>query len=482
MRIFPFLILGFCVIARCLWAVPAAPIDVTLSQPDGSSFRATPRGDEYGHWMETADGYAVVRELGIWHYAFRGSRGELLASPYEVGAPSPRALEQFPKHSPPVVDASLFEMRVPRPLYVNGAPRSFEMTQPLLTILVSFTDVGFTYAGDAFQNSVYGTGASVKEYYLENSYDKFSIAPAMESYGTPNDGIVAVTLGFAHPNTGANSIVSGAIAGADPYIDYSIYDGDGNAWVSPRELSILLIIAGYEESYGGEAALTPNIWGQQGAIDSVVHDGVSLWTYAMIGERHATSPLDEHQATIGIICHELGHLMFGLPDLYDRDSSSSGIGNWGVMASGSWGSTGTYIGDSPTHFCAWSKAATNMVAPDDVRTPTTAAAILSSSSNPSIKRLWIDRYEIGEHFLVANRQQSGYDAALPGNGLLIWHIDPLIASQNDDETHKLVDLESADGLAQLDSNDNDGDPGDPYPGTSNNTLFDDSSNPNSKDY
>ena len=32
--------------------------------------------------------------------------------------------------------------------------------------------------------------------------------------------------------------------------------------------------------------------------------------------------------------HELGHLLFGFPDLYDTDYSSEGIGNWCLMAGG----------------------------------------------------------------------------------------------------------------------------------------------------
>ena len=50
--------------------------------------------------------------------------------------------------------------------------------------------------------------------------------------------------------------------------------------------------------------------------------------------------------------HELGHLLFGLPDLYDTDDSSEGIGNWCLMASGSWGGGG----DVPAHPSAWCKA------------------------------------------------------------------------------------------------------------------------------
>ena len=47
-------------------------------------------------------------------------------------------------------------------------------------------------------------------------------------------------------------------------------------------------------------------------------------------------------------------------------------------------------------------------------------------------------------------QKTGFDAALPGEGLLIWHIDESIGN-NDDYLHKLVDLEEADGLNHLDN-------------------------------
>ncbi len=65
--------------------------------------------------------------------------------------------------------------------------------------------------------------------------------------------------------------------------------------------------------------------------------------------------------------------------------------------------------------------------------------------------------------------------------MLIWHVDEG-QSSNADENHKRVDLEEADGLAHLDSETNSGDAGDPFPGTSAKTTFNDASNPNTKNY
>ena len=54
------------------------------------------------------------------------------------------------------------------------------------------------------------------------------------------------------------------------------------------------------------------------------------------------------RSPLGVWVHEFGHEL-GLPDLYDTDGSSEGIGHWGVMASGSW----TDNGETPAYFSAW---------------------------------------------------------------------------------------------------------------------------------
>ena len=82
----------------------------------------------------------------------------------------------------------------------------------------------------------------------------------------------------------------------------------------------------------------------------------------------------------------------------------------------------------------------------------------------------------GGYYLVENRQQSGFDSALPGSGLLLWHIDES-RSGNDSEwypgctncsSHYKVALVQADNSFNLEHQANRGDGGDPFPGTSEN--------------
>jgi M6 family metalloprotease-like protein len=99
-----------------------------------------------------------------------------------------------------------------------------------------------------------------------------------------------------------------------------------------------------------------------------------------------------------------------------------------------------------------------------------------------------------EYWLVENRQQIGFDANLHSTGLLIFHVDDeVIYSGNgncggycydttpyDDAVRGLV-LEEADGAQGLMLGVNRGDAGDIFPGSSSNTTFNSSSNPNSYD-
>jgi hypothetical protein len=97
-----------------------------------------------------------------------------------------------------------------------------------------------------------------------------------------------------------------------------------------------------------------------------------------------------------------------------------------------------------------------------------------------------------EYWLVENRQPVGFDANLHGAGLLIWHVDDEIMRSalgntggNDGITVRGLVLEEADGVGHLleDPNTvgNEGDDGDPWPGSSGNAAFDGASTPNNHD-
>ena len=76
-----------------------------------------------------------------------------------------------------------------------------------------------------------------------------------------------------------------------------------------------------------------------------------------------------------------------------------------------------------------------------------------------------------EYYLLENRLREGADAQLPGEGLLVWHVDErrgASAAAQRDPARKLLHLVEADGRGDLDrghaAGGNRGDAGDPWVG------------------
>jgi len=195
--------------------------------------------------------------------------------------------------------------------------------------------------------------------------------------------------------------------------------------------------------------------------------------------------------TCGVYCHELGHV-FGLPDLYDTDYSSYGVGEWSLMAGGSWNGS---LGNSPAHPDAWCMCQLGYVTPIVLSSNTTGVSIPAIENLPTVYKLWTSGTPLNEYFLVANRQLIGYDSALPYLGLLIWHVDDNILDYgaNDDEWypgytaygHYKVALEQSNGLWKLESTVPIGFvnySGHPYPGAPDNRDFHGGTLPNSRSY
>ena len=378
-----------------------------------------------------------------------------------------------------------------QPESVQFTSTANKISQPVLLLRLSFTDQDFTYSRNEFKDLIFSTrvGAnSVARYYLENSYQQFHIQPAQESEGVINDGIIDMKLPYAHPNFGDNygsksqALVRDALTQIDDYIDFSRFDTNGDAQLSSNELAVVLIVAGYENAYGGSSAPEPRIWAHKSDISRVSLDGTGLTSFAMFGEQH-----QNHLATIGIISHEMGHLLFALPDLYDRQGDSNGIGRWGLMGLGSWNSSGGYSGSSPAHMMAWSKVKAGFIKPEDIMGNELEFSLASATHVPEAMRIWLDPFRHGEHFLLEYRKQALLDTALPGAGLLISHVDDWVGygqagPQNDVAEHKLVDIEEADGRNDLDQLENRGDRLDVYNDAYGQNYFGSSSFPASLDY
>ena len=73
-----------------LFAVPAAPFLITFAQPDGSTFRAHLKGDEYFSWIETENKMILVKSKTSGYFEFavikRDEKNRLILFPSGVPA------------------------------------------------------------------------------------------------------------------------------------------------------------------------------------------------------------------------------------------------------------------------------------------------------------------------------------------------------------------------------------------------------------
>lgn len=488
---------SLCIVILPVQAAPAAPIEFLLTQPDGSRFSARQWGDEHSSGFETLDGYTILRDAdGTWVYA-EWTDGVLAPARRSgqrlvVGIAMPLGLERAARPAP-ARDAVLPGLNGPAEGQPAGLLAPALGNQPLLVVLARFADTPFQYTRSSWRSRAFGDSGSIRAYYSDASYGALQLTPAREQNGTANDGIVEVVLPYNHPNTRTTSqgaqIIRDALAAADLTVDFAAYDTSGNGLVSSNELHILVIAAGYEAAYYNEG--TPALWAHMAGLYGMTFDGITIQrtdapgdygVAAIAGERHG-----DHQATIGVLVHELGHTLT-FPDLYDPDGSSAGVGDWSLMGGGTWNAA-SRLGDSPAQPDAFLKWYAGWVQPmpasagQRISLPSShlRPGILLLGSNPSgVDWQFTRRAGTGEYWLVENRSEAG----LPGCGILIWHInetaDP--ANPNAIESNPLVALEQADGQNGLFVPTNRGDAGDPYPGLSGNSGFHDTSSPSSRYY
>lgn len=393
-----------------------------------------------------------------------------------------------PKHDLTISQAELARAGFGLPRFNPNALARHNATGPfrVLVILVDFSDKPSQAAPVSFDSLVFGqTQSSVRRFYSENSYTQFDLvtvnypsalgwkrAPQTSTYYANG----AYGLGSYPQN--AQKLVEDVVDLVDPLVNFADYDNNGDGYVD----GLAIVHSGRGAEFSGS---TNDIWSHKWAITPRLKDGVYVFNYSMEPE-YWVSPGD---MTIGVYCHEFGHAIGGLPDLYDTDGGSQGIGRWSLMAGGSWNGS---LGSSPSHFDAWCRIQMGFAAAGVLTTNQTGASIPNvEQNNAGIYRLWTNGALGPEYYLVENRQKIGYDAALPSSGLLIWHIDDTVSTGNTrpwyppnspSAGHYHVALVQADDSFHLERNRNSGDTGDPYPGSAVNRTFGSTAAPNSNSY
>jgi len=364
---------------------------------------------------------------------------------------------------------------------------SVDTLRPLV-ICVDFSDNVHTYTAGAFDTILFSQGfmiptGSFRDYYLENSYghhdpngEVFGWVRAPHTYDYYTYGLNGLIGPYPHNCRG---LVRDILAMIDTLVDFSEYDYDRDGYLD----GLIFIHSGPGAEQSGNDW---DIWSHRGSIPTEKRDGVWISSYTMQPEKHK----DGSFINIGVFCHEWGHFLGIDWEEYDLSWDTQGLADWSVMATG-WDNN---QGKTPAHHSAYCKNYLGWLNIISVDSGLTQVEIPQSETAPWAYRLWKNGSGGSQFFLAENRQQIGFDSYLPGSGLLIYHVDEE-KSNNDyewcpgssPEFHYKIALEQADGHYELEGcgeygNWNEGDAGDPFPGSSNQRAFDDTTKPSTRDY
>lgn len=333
------------------------------------------------------------------------------------------------------------------------APKEFGVSPMLaergLLILASFKDKDFNVAttraeidsmmnGYAYRHN--GATGSAAQYFSDQSHG---------AYRPHFDVVGPVELPQKMAYYGANDhdeqdqyygefvLQACSIASALPGVDFSNYDADGDGVMD----FVYLIYPGYAESAGAAAN---TIWPASYDMESAVLDGYttlptnadpSAYTFdgVRIGSFAYSSELNGTRGTtrcgIGTPTHEFCHVL-GLPDLYDTEYQYNydfGLTPdvWSIMDYGS----DLNNGRTPCNLSAWEKAFLGFVSPTNLGT-TGCNATLYPAQSDSYNVLQLNASgslqsptSTGIYYYLEYREKTGWDAYLPGHGMLVWKVD-----------------------------------------------------------
>lgn len=398
--------------AIAIQAMPVKPgICRNITLADGTVVKAELVGDEHLTYWRTADGacYRQTPSAGV----FSKVEFSALQSEYDAVVAQKAAREKA------ILESARTSMPVKK---VEGS--KFQGKKKCLVILANFADTKFKpehtldlykqiINGENYSDETLGFKGSVRDYFKAQSGGQFEIdfdvvgpvdlPKGYAGYGK-NDASGRDQAALVYP------MVEDAVNLAkDQVTDWKQYDWDGDGLVE----EVFVLYAGHgQATYPQDPDL---VWPHKSAIDPMtVADGVKVSVYACSSELGATEAIDG----IGAFCHEFSHCM-GLKDHYDINGRGYGTGFWDIMCFGCYNGNTFLPAEYNSYekmFCGWKEPIVLNAEPQKIE----GMKALAAGGDTYI--FYNDGNE-NEYYMLENRQKTGWDAALPGEGLIVLHVD-----------------------------------------------------------
>lgn len=385
----------------------------TIMLADGTQVRAELRGDEYCRFYRSHDGrlfvqdeenttlYKELKESELINKAFLARKKAFSIDQESLSLDTEQPVSKLRKIS------------------MGGAHSPFVGQKRCLCILVNFSDVKFKEENtlEAFQNLINKKGytnealghvGSVRDYFYDQSEGLLDIEfDVVGPYDLPYKQI------YYGQNVGGGdrqvpSMIRSAVQKADAAgADFTQYDWDGDGVCE----AIYVVYAGMGESDGGSE---DTVWPQKGTLTNVFYDGMKISDFACGSELNGDGVIDG----IGTMCHEYSHCL-GFPDMYDTNYSGNyGTGSWDIMCAGSYNGGGNI----PPAYNAYERWYAGWKEPVELTTDCEVTGMKPLTSGGEFYIIRNDNCA-DEYYLLENRQKEGWDSALGGSGMLIYHVD-----------------------------------------------------------
>lgn len=429
------------------FAVPAKKGTTLIRLADGTELKAELQGDEFMHYYLGEDGKCYTQGEGGIYVPF--NRDEARQAALKLRG---------------VVNENIAAKRRLMRKAASEKKGYFGSKKGLI-LLVQFPDRQFQDAHDKafyekFANGVdYKEGSfrgSVRDYYRDQSNGQFDLsfdimgpltAPQSYKYYGQNKS----NGSDAHVGT----LLAWALDQVKDQLNFKDYDWDGDGYAD----QVFMLYAGQGENFTGAPA--ENIWPHMFYLSSSdygkVYDtgqGIYMNTYACSCELNSSKQCDG----IGTVCHEFSHCL-GFMDLYDTDYSGGyGMDDWDLLHSGNYNGNGF----CPAGFTGYEKWVAGWTEPVELRKDIIVSNMKPLSENGETYIMYNEN-NANEYYFIDNRQKTGWDASLPGQGLLVTHVDyneRIWASNsvNDDPAHQRMSPFHADNMPTYRNAS-----GDPYP-------------------
>ena len=445
-------------------AMPAKPGWQTIKQSDGTTLKVQTVGNAFNSAILTTDGLTVAQGKDGDYYYISSLTGLTAVRAHDVGnrTASEDAFVNVERENLKPVYRPYKHILQDMGRYGTGGSNADanvpSLGQPHIPIiLVEFKDVKFHNTRQAIIDEMLTGETSVGQYFRDQSNGLFD--PQFDVHGIYT---VSQNRAYYGAHSGSNNdkalgalVTEACQKAAADGVSFKPYDNNSDNYCDV----VIIIFAGVGEAQARTTipdAIWPCNWdlssaryagqGGNGAFRPKTGDPY-VNAFAVFNELHG----DDESATtidgIGTFCHEFGHCL-GVPDFYDtavRDGHI-GLGDWDIMCRGSYNNdTFTPAGYSAYEkvFMGWIEYITpepgtyyTLPILNQKNAATDKAICIKSDLNPN------------EYFIIENRKKQGWDAYLPGEGIMITHVTYVASRwQNDspnNEDIQLMTLMSAD--------------------------------------